>query len=45
VRQLVARLDRPARLATLFPDSGNRYLSTIYDDGWLAALGLAEPAG
>jgi cystathionine beta-synthase len=45
VRQLVARLDRPARIATLFPDSGNRYLSTIYDDGWLAAQGLAEPAG
>ena len=45
VRQLVARLDRPARIATLFPDSGNRYLSTIYDDAWLAAQGLAEPGG
>jgi len=43
VRQLVARLDRPARVATLFPDSGNRYLSTIYSDRWLAEQGL-EPA-
>jgi len=44
VRQLVARLDRPARVATLFPDSGNRYLSTIYSDRWLAEQGLGEPA-
>jgi len=40
VRQLAARLDSPARIATLFPDSGNRYLSTIYDDGWLRDRGL-----
>jgi cystathionine beta-synthase len=44
VRQLVARLDRPARIATLFPDSGNRYLSTIYDDEWLRRLGHLAPA-
>jgi cystathionine beta-synthase len=44
VRRLVARLDRPARIATLFPDSGNRYLSTIYDDEWLRGLGLLAPA-
>jgi len=35
VRQLAARLDFPARIATVFPDSGNRYLSTIYSDDWL----------
>jgi len=42
VRQLLARLDRPARVATLFADSGNRYLSTIYNDRWLAEHGLSE---
>ncbi|KAB2966815.1 MAG: cysteine synthase family protein [Thermoanaerobaculia bacterium] len=45
VRQLAGRLEAPARIVTLFPDSGNRYLSTIYDDAWLAAQGLAAPAG
>jgi cystathionine beta-synthase len=40
VRQLAARLDRPARIATVFPDSGNRYLSTIYSDEWLRQKGL-----
>jgi cystathionine beta-synthase len=43
VRQLAARLARPARIATLFPDSGNRYLSTLYDDEWLRRQGLLEP--
>ncbi|KAB2845703.1 MAG: pyridoxal-phosphate dependent enzyme, partial [Hyphomicrobiaceae bacterium] len=42
VRQLLARLDRPARVATLFADSGSRYLSTIYNDQWLAEHGLTE---
>ncbi len=40
VRQLAARLDRPARLVTLFPDSGNRYLSTIYNDDWMRGHGF-----
>jgi len=40
VRQLAARLARPARIATLFPDSGNRYLSTIYDDDWMRGQGF-----
>jgi cystathionine beta-synthase len=43
VRQLAARLaaeGRPARIATLFPDSGNRYLSTIYNDDWLRKNGI-----
>jgi cystathionine beta-synthase len=44
VRQLLARLDRPARVATLFPDSGNRYLSTIYSDRWLREQGLLDEA-
>jgi cystathionine beta-synthase len=44
VRQLLARLDRPARVATLFPDSGNRYLSTIYSDRWMREQGLLDEA-
>ena len=35
VRQVIADLDRPARIVTVFPDGGHRYLSTIYDDGWM----------
>jgi cystathionine beta-synthase len=37
VRRLAASLDRPARIVTLFPDSGFRYLSTIYSDDWMKA--------
>jgi cystathionine beta-synthase len=43
VRQLAGRLaaeGRSARIATLFPDSGNRYLSTIYNDDWLRKNGI-----
>lgn len=40
VRQLAARLGTGTRIATVFPDSGNRYLSTIYSDEWLASKGL-----
>ncbi len=40
VRQLAARIRRPARIVTLFPDGASRYLSTIYNDEWLAAKGL-----
>jgi cystathionine beta-synthase len=41
VRQLAGRLTAEgkatgARIATLFADSGNRYLSTIYSDAWIA---------
>jgi len=45
VRRLAARLDAPARIVTLFPDSGNRYLSTIYNDDWMRRQGFldAEP--
>ncbi|MEJ2189871.1 MAG: cysteine synthase family protein [Acidobacteriota bacterium] len=37
VRKLATGLDRPARIVTLFPDSGNRYLSTIFNDEWMRA--------
>ncbi len=40
VRRLAASLDRPARVATLFPDSGMRYLSTIYNDEWMRSRGF-----
>lgn len=40
VRQALAKLGRPARVATVFPDSGHRYLSTIYNDAWLASKGF-----
>jgi cystathionine beta-synthase len=45
VRQLAARLGATdgagagKRIATLFADSGNRYLSTIYSDAWIARQG------
>jgi cystathionine beta-synthase len=42
VRQVARRLDRPARIVTVFPDSGSRYLSTIYNDAWMRQHGLLE---
>ena len=46
VRRLVERLDATARVVTLFPDSGNRYLSTLYSDDWMRRHGFlqAEPS-
>jgi cystathionine beta-synthase len=39
VRQVLAK--RPhARVVTIFPDGGSRYLSTIYDDAWMASKGF-----
>jgi cystathionine beta-synthase len=35
VRRLAEKLDRPHRIVTVFPDSGFRYLSTIYNDDWM----------
>ena len=40
VRRLLRDLDRPARIVTLFPDSGSRYLSTIYSDDWMGEKGF-----
>ena len=33
---------RPARYVTLFPDSGSRYLSTIFNDDWMRRQGFLE---
>jgi cystathionine beta-synthase len=42
VRQLAKRINRPARIVTIFPDGASRYLSTIYNDDWLKEKGLLE---
>ena len=34
--------DRPARIVTVFPDGGHRYLSTIYNDEWMRGKGFLE---
>lgn len=33
---------RPKRVATLFPDSGNKYLSKMFNDTWMADQGFVE---
>ena len=40
VRERAGRLDEPARLGSIFPDSGTRYLSTIFNDEWMRARGF-----
>jgi cystathionine beta-synthase len=35
-------MDRPARIVTVFPDGASRYLSSIFNDAWLAERGLLE---
>lgn len=40
VRQVATTMDGPGRIVTLFPDSGNRYLSTIFNDTWMRQRGL-----
>jgi cystathionine beta-synthase len=34
--------ERPKRVCTLVPDSGNKYLSKMYDDAWMADQGLLD---
>jgi cystathionine beta-synthase len=36
--------DRPVRIVTVFPDGAGRYLSSIFNDAWLAERGLLEEA-
>ena len=40
VRQTLPKLREGARVVTIFPDSGTRYLSTIYNDEWMKSRGL-----
>lgn len=38
IEHLVTRLDRPARIVTLLPDRGERYLDLVYDNDWVSNL-------
>ncbi|MEE4271844.1 MAG: cysteine synthase family protein [Thermoanaerobaculales bacterium] len=40
VREVARRFDGPRRIVTIFPDSGFRYLSTIYNDQWMTERGF-----
>jgi cystathionine beta-synthase len=37
-------IDDDATVVVLFPDTGERYLSSAYDESWLRGKGLIEPA-
>ncbi|HBP17810.1 MAG TPA: pyridoxal-5'-phosphate-dependent protein subunit beta, partial [Planctomycetes bacterium] len=39
-REVARRSPPGTRIATILPDSGYRYLSTIYDDGWMREQGF-----
>lgn len=41
-RCYVERLNDPANIVLVLPDSGVKYLETIYDDEWLSAHGLHD---
>lgn len=38
IQRLSAGLPRPARILTILPDRGDRYLDTVYDDDWLSRM-------
>jgi cystathionine beta-synthase len=38
--ELAKKIDRSARIVTVFADSGTRYLSSIYNDDWLKQKGF-----
>jgi cystathionine beta-synthase len=40
IRDLLTRLDRPARIVTIFADGAARYLTKLFDEEWLAARDL-----
>jgi len=40
VRKLAAKVAAPARIVTIFPDSGTRYMSTIFNDEWMKERGF-----
>jgi len=43
-RQVARGLGKDARIVTIFPDSGTRYLSTIYSDDWMRRQGFLDSA-
>ena len=45
VRKVAASAKPGARIVTIFPDSGTRYLKSIFDDAWMRRHGfLSEEA-
>ena len=38
--QLTRKIDKEANIVTVFPDSGFKYISTVYNDEWLEANNL-----
>lgn len=40
VINLARKLDKPARIVTVFPDGASRYLSNIFDDDWMTRKGM-----
>lgn len=42
--KLAEEEDRPCRIVTLFSDFAYRYLSTIYNDGWMKEKGIIQAA-
>ncbi|UCE41555.1 MAG: cysteine synthase family protein [Candidatus Aminicenantes bacterium] len=40
--ELAKKIDKPARIVTVFADSGTRYLSSIYNDDWLKEKGFLD---
>lgn len=41
IEHLISRLREPARIVTVLPDRGERYLDLVYSDDWVA--GLRDP--
>lgn len=40
--RLAEKLKEPVRILTIFPDGASRYLSTIFNDGWMKEHGFLE---
>ncbi|MCP2519046.1 cysteine synthase family protein [Candidatus Aminicenantes bacterium AC-335-A11] len=40
VLKLAKKLNKPARIVTIFPDSASRYLSTIFNNKWMKERGF-----
>ena len=40
VLNIAGKLEKPARIVTVFPDGASRYLSNIFDDDWMAEKGM-----
>jgi cystathionine beta-synthase len=42
LREVAASVKPGARIVTLFPDSGTRYLKTLYNDDWMRKYGFLD---